>query len=39
MHKRIQEDWAFTITVLDGGLCRMGFEAGDAFGFCWWQGI
>lgn len=42
MHKTIREDWAFTIEVVRGGLCRMGFEPGDRFtcqygcpgGFC-----
>ena len=42
MNKTIVEDWEFEITVIRGGLCRMGFEKGDKFsckydcpaGFC-----
>ena len=42
MKKVIVEDWEFTITVIRGRDCRMGFEPGDTFtcryecpaGFC-----
>lgn len=33
MKKSFSEDWEFTITVKEAGLCRMGFEPGDRF-FC-----
>ena len=44
MHKQLEEDWRFEITVIrgDAKLCRLGLESGDLFtcgyecpaGFC-----
>lgn len=37
MHPWIQEDWEFTLTVLQGEStqCRIGLETGDEFTFCY----